>query len=191
MADQTEPEPVHGFATAQQMEDRSQGYIPADHPHLPLALQAAAQAITDHCHWHIAPSRTSVYRPRRSEYVGGTLYLPTTHLTGVVALTSAGRELDVTALTWYDDGAIEAPGLAWPVVVTITHGHALAAVPLVVDLALQIAARALGAPLGQVREQSLAGQIQWTQTAAGVAGGTVLMPHEAAALSSYVPGSLP
>ncbi|PPH51203.1 hypothetical protein [Rathayibacter sp. AY1E1] len=191
MAEQTETDTVHGFATAKQMEDRSQGYIPADHPHLPLALQAAAQAITDYCHWHVAPSRESVYRPRRSEYAGGVLYLPTTHLTGVSALTSAGRPVDVDSLTWYDDGAIEAAGLAWPVVVTFTHGHELTAIPLVVDLALQIAARALGAPLGQVREQSLSGQIQWTQTAAGVAGGTVLMPHEQAALSSYRPGYIP
>ena len=47
------PEP---FASAQLMEDRSQGAITTEtHPYLEQELAAASRIIRDYCRWHVAP----------------------------------------------------------------------------------------------------------------------------------------
>ena len=172
------------FATAQDMEDRTEGVIPSSRPFLDVALIAASEAIRNHCGWHIAPVVEQV------QYAGGrgTVFLPTRRLTALLSVVNDGTVLDVGSID-FDEDTGQVFGRYWStrrrgLVITYTHG--LDDVPeFIKDLTLQVAARALGSPLGVVREQSLASSITWATTAAGVAGGTVLMEHEQEMLAAY------
>lgn len=178
---------MDAFATKGQMAARSQGAIPADQPFLEIALQAASRVIRNHCHWHIAPSAQTreQFRPaRRTE-----IWLRSVHVTGILSFITDGAVIPPAALDWYENGLIE-QATTGRVEVLYQHGYAEVPEDLV-DLSLQIAARALGSPLGVVREQTLMSSVTWTTTAAGVAGGTVLMEHEQNLLTEYVVGYLP
>jgi hypothetical protein len=172
------------FASAQDMEDRTEGVIPSSRPFLDVALTAASEAIRNHCGWHIAPVVEQV------QYAGGrgTVFLSTRRLTALLSVVNDGAVLDVGSVD-FDEDTGQVFGRCWStrrrgLVITYTHG--LDDVPAFIkDLTLQVAARALGSPLGVVREQSLASSITWATTAAGVAGGTVLMEHEQELLAAY------
>ena len=179
----TEPKP---FATADQMAERTDGVIPADRPYLAYALQVASDMIRDHCGWVVGPLTTETL------YLDGpdsrTLMLPTLNLVELVALTQNTVPVDLSGMHPSRTGVIRSRtpfiDVFGQVAVTVRHG--LDPVPSpIVDLTLQMAARALGSPLGVVREQSLVANVTWTSTAAGVAGGTVIMEHEKLALAPY------
>jgi hypothetical protein len=175
------------FATKEQMEERTDGLIPKTRPFIDTALAAASQAIRNHCGWHIAPVVEHV------QYAGGrdVVFLPTRRIATLVSVVNDGTVLDAGSLD-FDEETGQVFGPRWSsrrrgLVITYTHGLNNVP-PLIADLTLQIAARALGSPLGIIREQSLASSITWTATAAGVAGGTVLMEHEREQLASYTVG---
>jgi len=179
------------FATAEQMAQRSGGAIPADHPFLVTALGAATREIRKFCRWHIAPTRTETITV--PVVYGRPVWLPTQHLTDLVSVTNDGTVLDVAGIDWSADG--ELGYLHWvtgrrALVVEFTHGYETVPDDLV-DLTLQIASRALGSPLGYVREQ--AGSVSVTHSQAGfnVAGGTVVLEHEKRQLMEYQLGRLP
>ena len=181
------------FASAKQMAERTDGVIAEDHPFLDYALDVATRMIRDHCGWVVGPVTTDTL------HLDGPgsrlLVLPTLRIVEVTAVRQDDVPLDMatvrvsrgsgmlrTSSPLSDEfGAIE---------VDLRHGYDVVPEPIV-DLTLQMAARALGSPLGVVREQSLVANITWSTTAAGVAGGTVIMDHELAALAPYTIGSLP
>jgi hypothetical protein len=175
---------LDSFAKPEDMEERTEGIIPATRPFLDTALAAASRAIRDYCGWHIAPVVEQV------QYVGGrdAVFLPTRRIAALVSVVNDGTTLDAGALD-FDEDTGQVFGPRWSTRrrgLVITYRHGLDEVPsFLQDLTLQIAARALGSPLGVIREQSLASSITWTATAAGVAGGTVLMQHEQEALAAY------
>lgn len=181
------------FASAKQMAERTDGVIAEDQPFLGYALDVATRMIRDHCGWVVGPVTTDTL------HLDGPgsrlLVLPTLRIVEVTAVRQDDVPLDMatvrvsrdsgmlrTAAPLSDEfGAIE---------VDLRHGYDVVPEPIV-DLTLQMAARALGSPLGVVREQSLVANITWSTTAAGVAGGTVIMDHELAALAPYTIGPLP
>ena len=175
---------LDSFAKPEDMEARTEGIIPKSRPFLDEALAAASLAIRNHCGWHIAPVVEQV------QYAGGrdSVFLPTRRLTELVSVVNDGTVLDAGALD-FDEDTGQVFGPRWSTRrrgLVITYRHGLDEVPsFIQDLTLQVAARALGSPLGVVREQSLASSITWATTAAGVAGGTVLMEHEQEALAAY------
>lgn len=183
---------MDAFATPEQMAARSQGAITsASHPYLAQALAAASGVIRGYCGWHVAPVEEETRRfpgiPRER------LWLPTGRLVEVLTATDAGTSVDVAALDWDESGLLGktdwTSGLRN---VEITYRHGFDSVPPeITDLTLQIAARALGSPLGVVTEKSLTSSVTWAQTAQGVAGGVVLMEHEKPTLAPYRLGWLP
>lgn len=179
------------LATAAQMEQRSQGAIPASQPFLDVALKAASQRIRNHCGWHIA---TEVTETIRIDDLGGpVMRLPSKRVKRITELRIGGQVASLTQLRWLPDGRLlepyRIPGYR-VAELDVTHGYEETPED-VVDLTLHIAARALGSPTGVLTERSLASSITWSATAAGVAGGTVLMAHETPALAAYELGWLP
>lgn len=183
------PTPVTGpspFANPEQMAERTDGVIDADRPYLEYALQVASDMIRDHCGWVVGPLTTETLHLDGPD--SRTLMLPTLNLVELIALTQNTVPVDLSDMHPSRAGVIRSRtpfiDVFGQVAVTVRHG--LDPVPSpVVDLTLQMAARALGSPLGVVREQSLVANVTWTSTAAGVAGGTVIMEHEKPALAPY------
>ncbi|PPG36329.1 hypothetical protein [Rathayibacter sp. AY2B5] len=183
---------ITAFATKEQMAARSLGAITAtSHPYLDTALAAASALIREHCGWHIA--KVEELQVRLDGPGGDLLVLPTLRLVDLVSIVERGTTVDIATLDVSGLGLIR--GRRWTdrfggIVATFTHGYD--EVPATVaDLTLQIAARALGSPLGIVREQTLSASVTWSTTAAGVAGGTVLLPHEQEQLATYRIGWTP
>lgn len=182
---------VEPFASVQQMVARSQGAIPATQPFLDTALRAASNRIRNHCGWHIAPEVTESITV--DDLGGPVMRLPSRRVKEITELRIGGVVAPLAQLRWLPDGRLLEPYRipSFRVAeITLTHGFAEVPEDLV-DLTLQIAARALGSPMGVVTERSLASSITWTSTAAGVAGGTVLMAHETPGLAPYELGWLP
>ncbi|KAA9133756.1 hypothetical protein [Microbacterium caowuchunii] len=184
-------ESIPAFATADQMEQRSQGAITAEsHPYLEDELRAASRAVRDYCRWHVAPARPVEYR--RVGATADDVWLPATEVASIDAVELDGRALDAAELArvaWD-------PGTGWTnlygrrVHVRYTAGYA--EVPeAIVSLTLQVAARALGSPLGLVREQAGTVNVTHTQVGFNQAGGPLLLAAEQASLDAYRIGRLP
>lgn len=183
---------ITAFASKEQMAARSLGAITAtSHTYLDAALDAASALIREHCGWHIAEVEEQTVRLDGPG--SALLVLPTLRLVDLASVVELGQAVDVAALDVSGLGLVR--GRRWTdrfgcIVATFTHGFA--EVPATVaDLTLQIASRALGSPLGIVREQTLSASVTWSTTAAGVAGGTVLLPHEQDQLAPYRIGWTP
>lgn len=171
------------FATKEQMAERSQGAIPASTPFLDNELDAATELIRGYCRWHIAKRRAGlVYRARtrfREE-----VWLPAMQIVSL-------QEVSINGTAVADPSGIDFdPVTGWvnirssAALIKYTAGYE--AVPAdIVSLTLQIAARALGSPLGFVREQAGGVGVTHSQITSNVAGGSVLFPHEMAQLDAY------
>lgn len=180
------------FASAQQMEQRSEGAISKDRPFLDSALRAASDVIRGYCGWHVAPEISETLHLDGPD--SQLLVLPSLRVAEVTGIVEAGQPADLTDIAVSRTGMLRRrrPFADTFASVEVTLRHGFENVPdAIVDLTLQIAARALGSPLGVVREQSLIANVTWTTTAAGVAGGTVLMAHEEPILAPYRLGTLP
>lgn len=179
------------FATAAQMAERSQGAIPANTPFLEGSLLAATSLIREYCGWRIADQASEVIW--LDDLGGPILALPSLCVVSVDEIKLDGEVIDSATLRWLPDGrlleAYRVP-VARALQVTMTHGFA--AVPAgLVDLTLQMAARAIGSPLGIVREAAGGVSVTYSQPGFNVAGGTVLLPHEKAQLVPYRLGWMP
>lgn len=176
------------FATPSQMEQRSRGAITAtSHPFLAQELAAATREIQKYCGWHIAPA-LEVVKTRRGRECEA-IWIPAMQISDVTITTSD----DVEHVLGDDEFDPETGWTSWSgdrYTLTFTAGFLTVPEDLV-SLTLQVAARALGSPLGAVREQTLVSSVLWSSTASGVAGGTVLLPHEKDALAEYRLGRLP
>ncbi|WAC65179.1 hypothetical protein OVA14_07200 [Agrococcus sp. SL85] len=176
------------FATPDQMEKRSQGAITAaTHPFLEQELAAASRAIRDHCGWHIA-EREAITLRHRGPFTS-RLWLPAMEVASIDTATVDDVTYDVATVDFDPDtGWTSLVGRRWDV--TYTAGHE--DVPeTITTLALHIAARALGSPLGITREQAGAVSVGHTLVAPGASGGTAILPHEAEQLAPYRIGALP
>lgn len=148
------------FATAQDMADRSGGAIPKTHPFLEKELQAATRTIHNACGWHIAQVEQLRYRKVRpfSEVV----WLPAMQIKSIDSGTIDGAT--VTAMTTGFDPAIGwTPLCGRDVDITFTAGFDEVPEDLV-TLTLELAAGALGSPLGISREQAGTVSVSYTRT---------------------------
>ena len=180
--------PLQPFATKEQMEQRSQGAITvSSHPFLETELAAATDLIRRRCGWHIAKVETLQFRKAWASV--DSVLLPAMQIGAISAVTINGTVWEADALTTVevdpDTGITNLYGRT--VDITYTAGYTEVPTELV-TLTLQIAARALGSPLGAVREQTLVSNVLWSATAPGVAGGSVILPHEEATLAPFILG---
>lgn len=179
---------VESFATKEQMASRSLGQITeTSHPFLVDELKAASQAVRDLCGWHIADvatiTRRVVTRHRHE------IWVPARKITAVSITGRDGVEHDLDPLdfdpetgftTWSGD------------VYTLTYTAGFTVVPApVVTATLQVAARALGSPLGYTSERAGTAAVTHSQVAPGVAGGAVLLQPEIDQLAAYIVQALP
>jgi hypothetical protein len=183
--------PNDPFATKEDMESRSQGQITvSSHPFLEKELAAASRLIRNACGWHIAVVQECRYR-RVGPFREG-VWLPAMEITGVTAVTVDGTVWDAGALSAVEfDHATGWTNLNGRTVdVTFTAGFVTVPEDLV-TLTLQVAARALGSPLGLVREQAGTVSVTHSQSGFNIAGGDVLLPKELDTLVPYKLGWLP
>lgn len=170
------------FATTTQMEQRSLGAITAtSHQFLATELAAASRAIRNDAGWHIATTRQVVLK-RRQRYAE-TIWLPAMEIVSISAATVDGTVL-VAGDVEFD------PETGWTNLcgrnydITFTAGYT--EVPEdVVAVTLEVAAIALGSPLGWTREQ--AGSVSVSIAKAG--GG--LTDDQKNRLAHYKIGRLP
>ncbi len=174
------------FASAQLLNAKSNGFFPVDHPDVERALRAATSKIRKRARWHIWPVMTKTVRLNGP----GTkiLQLPAMHLTEVASIVELGKTINLSRLDiGYDDGQIG--GRFWTdrlgaITATFTAGYE--EIPDELEgLVLEMTARALGSPLGAIREQTLSSNVTWSATAPNVAGGTVILDHEFADVDEY------
>lgn len=170
---------LKSFATPQQMEQRSQGEIPASHPFLDTELQAATRQIRQACGWHIAKVET--LRLQKVRPHPETLWLPAMQIQTIEECT-----VDGTAVTGIDfDPEIGwTPVLGSKVDVTFTAGFDEIPADLV-TLTLELAAGGLGSPLGISREQAGGVQVSYTRTSG------ILTPADHDRIAAYKLGWLP
>ena len=142
------------FASPEDMERRSLGQITAaTHPFLADELEAATAAIRAFCGWHIAQTEAVTFI-RRFPYVE-QVYLPAGNVLGVSAAVVDGITFDAEQLE-----AVEFdPLTGWTNIagraVSVTFNAGFAEVPADLKLlTLELAAGALGSPLGVTREQA-------------------------------------
>lgn len=152
------------FASTADMAARSNGAIPADRPFLQKALDAASARIRNYCGWHISTVE-SVEDLRVRATPGQVLWLPTTYLTAIDAISINGVLLDEVALAAVDfsaDGRVDFTAWAAPTLISFTHGYTSHPDDLVA-LTLELATGELQSAGGAIREQSLTSSVTWAR----------------------------
>jgi hypothetical protein len=169
------------FATAQEMEQRSQGVIPATHPFLEKELKAATRRIRDACGWHIATVEALTFE--RVGPFAEHVWLPAMEITSITAATVDGIVADVAAVEFdKQTGWTSLCGRRRSV--TFTAGFAEVPEDLV-TLTLELAAGGLGSPVGISREQAGGVSVTYTRTSGA------LQPDDHDRLAPYKLGWLP
>lgn len=179
------------FASTRQMEQRSLGAITEQsHPYLTHELAAATDLIREACRWHIAPRKQLQLIRRFGERE--RVWLPAMQIESIDEVTVDGKlwSAEQLAAVQFDPLTGWTSIVARHVDVKFTAGYAAPPSSLV-SLTLQIAARALGSPLGLVREQAGTVNVTHTQVGSNQAGGALLLPIERSALVPYQLGWLP
>lgn len=169
------------FATPTEMADRSGGEIPATHPFLQKELDAASRQIRNACGWHIAPLESITLKKVRP--FSEPVWLPAMQIVSIGSVVIDGVTLDASGVE-FD------PDIGWTsmcgrsVEVTFVAGHELIPDDLV-TLTLELAAGALGSPLGISREQAGGVSVSYTRTS----GALQAADHDR--LAAYKLGRLP
>lgn len=173
------------FATPQQMEQRSQGAIAATHPFLATELAAATRAIRDYCGWHIAGVENATYRRVRRYH--DQVWLPAMQIREIVEAEINGGSVSPDSID-FD------PDTGWTSMcgrrVEVKFSAGFDPVPeSIVRLTLELAAGALGSPLGISREQAGGVSVTFTRTS----GALLVGPggNDVATLVPYKLGVLP
>lgn len=152
-------------------------------------LDQASEVVRDRCGWHIAPEAIGAELTLDgidSPY----LSLPTLFLTDVTAVLENGDPVDLADITWSQYGVLERVSARWTkerrgIVATIDHGYA--GTPAgVAAVVMDMVARASASPRGEVRTQTGPFSVTYSQPAFNIAGGVVLLPHQARALGKYI-----
>ena len=173
------------FATPMDMERRSGGAIEADHPYLADELAAASQAIRKYCGWHIAGVEEKTLRKVRP--FCDEVWIPAMEIKSIDSATIDGVVVDVAGVE-FDPDTGWTPLRGRSVSVTYTAGFATPPMDLK-TLTLELAAGALGSPLGISREQAGGVSVTFTR-----ASGSLLVGEggeDAARLAPYKLGVLP
>lgn len=172
---------VTSFATPEEMAERSGGAIPANHPFLQKELAAATRRIRDACGWHIATAE-----PITFERVGPFaehVWLPAMEITAITTATIDGTTVDVATVEFdKQTGWTSLCGRRRSV--TFTAGFEEIPADLV-TLTLELAAGALGSPMGISREQAGGVSVSYTRTSGA------LQPADHDRLAPYKLGWLP
>lgn len=148
------------FATPQQMANRTQGAIAANHPFLEDELNAATEAIRRHCGWHIATQEDLHFR--RTGPYHDQVWLPAMQITEISEAKVNGADLDPDAIEFdHDTGWTSMRGRS--VSVKFTAGFTTVPADLV-TLTLELTAAALGSPLGISREQAGGVSVTFSRT---------------------------
>jgi len=173
------------FATPEQMGQRTQGAIAATHPFLAPELAAATQAIRDYCGWHIAPREEKTMRrvgPRP-----GRVWIPAMAIASIDEVIADGESLDPLGIEFDPDTGWTSL-CARSVSMKFTAGFTQVPASLVA-LTLELAAGALGSPIGISREQAGGVAVTFTRTS----GALLVGPGGAdvARLAAYKLGWLP
>jgi hypothetical protein len=153
------------FATPAEMAQRSGGVIPADHPFLQKELDAASRAIRNECGWHVAPVEQVRFR-RRARFPWD-VWLPAMQIESVDEVTLNGEVIDVETVE-FDSETGWTNMRARVVDVLFTAGFPTVPEDLV-TLTLELAAGALGTPLGISREQAGAVSVTYQRVGGGLA----------------------
>ena len=151
---------VTSFATPEQMANRSEGAIPSTHQFLESELRAATRQIRNACRWHIAGREAIRYRKVRPFSEG--IWLPAMEIQSIDSGTIDGVAVTSTT-TGFDPDTGWTPLKGCDVDITFTAGFDDIPDDLV-TLTLELAAGALGSPLGISREQAGAVSISYTRT---------------------------
>lgn len=173
------------FATPQEMEQRTQGAIAASHPFLAKELASATASIRNYCGWHIAGK--DAVRYRRTLPYHDAVWLPAMRIDSIDEARVNGADLDVSGIEFdHDTGWTSLCGRS--VDIKFTAGFDPVPADLV-TLTLELAAAALGSPLGVSREQAGGVSITFTRTS----GALLIGPGGAdvARLAPYRLGVLP
>ncbi|WP_159576098.1 hypothetical protein [Microbacterium sp. 8M] len=169
------------FATKDQMEQRSQGAIPATTPFLDQELAAATRTIRNHCRWHIAAVEQLTFR--RSGPFAEPVWLPAMQIATLDEITIDGVAIDPAGVEFdFDTGWTSLCGRIRQV--KFTAGFEEIPEDLV-TLTLELAAGALGSPLGISREQAGGVSVSYTRTSGA------LQPADEDRLAAYRLGWLP
>ncbi|QLD10896.1 hypothetical protein [Microbacterium oleivorans] len=171
------------FATKDQMANMSQGLIPATTLFLEDEIKAASRRIRDYCRWHIAKQQTGLIFRRRSRFVD-EVWLPALRITAIESVVVNGKPVeDLTRIDFDPDtGWTSIRGAA----VEVTYTAGFTEIPeTLTPLTLHMAARALGNPMGIVRQQTGSASVTYAQAASGAAAGGNLLPGEEQLLDAY------
>lgn len=176
---------MESFATPQQMAERSQGAIAATHPFLTTELAAATRAIRDYCGWHIAGVEEITYRRVRPYH--DQVWLPAMQISEIVEAKMNGSDVDPDTVE-FD------PDTGWTSLcgrrVEVRFMAGFDPVPeSLVTLTLELAAGALGTPLGISREQAGGVSVTFARTSGALLVGT--SGADVARLAPYKLGVLP
>ncbi|MFB7843629.1 hypothetical protein [Microbacterium sp. NPDC056052] len=169
------------FATKDQMGERSQGAVPASTPFLEDELAAATRTIRNYCRWHIATAEQLTFR--RSGPFAEAVWLPAMQITTLDEITIDGVTVDPASVEFdFDTGWTSLCGRIRQVKFTAGFEE----VPEdIVTLTLELAAGALGSPLGISREQAGGVSVSYTRTSGA------LQPADVDRLAAYRLGWLP
>ncbi|WP_052961588.1 MULTISPECIES: hypothetical protein [unclassified Leucobacter] len=173
------------FATPADMADRSGGTIAAEHPFLERELRAATRSIRNHCGWHIAGKH--IIKHRRRGRFSAEVWLPAMRIESIESGTIDGAAIN-PALVDFDEDTGWTPLVGRAVDVTFVAGFDPIPEDLV-TLTLELAAGALGSPLGISREQAGGVSVTFTRTS----GALLIGPGgpDEARLAPYRLGVLP
>jgi len=197
--------PTDPLVTPTELSQWTGGKILTADPRSTALIAGATAAIRRLCGWYVAPSIEATFT---LDGPGGDLIvLPTLHLTAVTSVTQLG-----VALTEYDqathegdyewsaNGEIRLASRPMPsvepwrrqwteryraITVEATHGYAIADVPDVAQIIMQVCASAMSSPMGATTERAGLLSVTWATTAPGVAGGLALLERDLAILNLY------
>lgn len=178
-------DPLAAFASKEDVTARPDLADLADHPRLQEQLEAATSAIRAYCRWHIAgvEQRTHI----RVQPFPDEVFIPAMRIVSVDAARIDGRD--------HLAGSVEFdPGTGWTPLhgcrISVTYTAGFENVPAEIKaLCLEMAAAALGSPIGISREA--AGGVSVTYSRSGSGVDTAPGSADVALLAPYRLGWLP
>lgn len=181
------------IATAEAVEQWTQGDIAVDDPRLELLMRGASDAVRRHAGWHIAPVVRDTLTVT-DHYGGGRLdvLVPSGRVRSVSAVRVDGRP--VADFAWDSAGAIWAGCLSTGphrIEVDLEHGYHLSEVPDLASVVVQVAALAVSSPKGATVERAGQVSITWAQTGVGVSGGLALLDRDRETVDAFRIGGAP
>lgn len=177
---------VSAFATAAQVEERTQGEIPATTPGLANALAAATSAIRDYCRWHVAPSEQ--HTTVRGGPFSNAIWLPASEIASIDEAVVDGVTLDNPGSIDFDPLTGWTPLCGRRYRVTYTAGFD--DVPgVLVGLCVELAVATLLTSGNITQEQAGAVSLTYTRTSGALRIGPDGV--DAATLAPYRLGVLP